>query len=132
VARERQIAGIIGAGVLLRDDVLDVMFQFAVNLTQAAVFASLPCPAADEIPRGLIHPLLESRVKLLPGLQLEDRNEVRCIDQRFILGAFGIAQSAFVSPFRKRVDPFLHGRFDPQFHDPARRLRIETPAQRLQ
>src|SRR6185369_2567819 len=72
VARERQVVGIVGAAVLLRDDVLDVMPQFAMNLAQAAIFASLTSPAADEVPRSRIHLLLDCRVKLLASLELED------------------------------------------------------------
>ena len=90
VARERQIVGVLGPGVLPRDDVLDVMRQLAMHLAQAAVFASLFGPAADQVPRGPTHLLLDCRVKLLPSLELEDRNEVRRIDQRFIFRAFDI------------------------------------------
>ena len=41
VACERQILDILGAAVLLRDDVLDMMSQFAVLLAQTAVFTPL-------------------------------------------------------------------------------------------
>jgi hypothetical protein len=68
VARERQVIGIVGSAVLLRDDVLDVMPQFAMCLAQAAVFAPLASPAADEVPRGRVHLLL----KLLASLKLKD------------------------------------------------------------
>jgi hypothetical protein len=72
VACKRQVAGIVGAGVLLRDDVLDVMPQFAMGLAEAAVFAPLASAAADEVPRGRIHLLLHCRVEMLASLELED------------------------------------------------------------
>ena len=51
-ARERQVVSIVGAAVLLRDDVLDVMSQFTRDLAQAAAFAPLAGPAADEALRS--------------------------------------------------------------------------------
>ena len=45
VARERQVGGIVGTSVLLRDDVLDVMPQLAMDLAQTAVFTPLAGPA---------------------------------------------------------------------------------------
>src|SRR5262249_53294290 len=130
MARERQVIVFIGAAMLLCNDVLDVMPQFAVDLAQAAIFAPLAGTAADEIPSGCIHLLLDRRVKPLASLELEDGNEVRCIDQRLVFGAFAIAECPLISPLSERVDPFLHWRVNLQIDDTTRRLHVETPAQR--
>lgn len=68
MAGKCQVAGIAGAGMLFRDDVLDVMPQFAMDLAQAAVFARLASTAADEIPRDRIHLLLNCGIKLPASL----------------------------------------------------------------
>lgn len=117
--------------MLLCDNVLDMMPQFTVNLAQAAVFAPLARSEADEIPRGRVHRLLHYRVELPAGLDLEDGNEIRRVDQRFVFRTFAIAQSTLVSPFRQRIDPFLYPGVNLQIDDATRRLPIETPAQRL-
>ena len=58
VAGKRQVVWIVGAAVLLRDDVLHVMLQLGMLLAQAAVFATLAGPAAHELARCLIQVLL--------------------------------------------------------------------------
>jgi hypothetical protein len=72
VAGERQIVSIFEAAVLLRDDVLDMMPQFAMFLAQTAVFAPPVSPAPHDIPCCPVHLLLDDRVEVLTGLELED------------------------------------------------------------
>ena len=54
VACEREIIDVIGAAVLLRHDVLDMMLQVAVCLAQTAILASFAGPAPDEFPRRCV------------------------------------------------------------------------------
>jgi hypothetical protein len=46
-----QVGQIIGAAVLLRDDVFDMVDQFVIILVRAAVFAAFASPPANQIPR---------------------------------------------------------------------------------
>jgi hypothetical protein len=55
VARQCEIIWIIGAAVLSRDDVLNMMDQSAMFLLQPAVFATLASPPPNEVPRRRIH-----------------------------------------------------------------------------
>lgn len=55
VACERQIFRIVGSAVLLCDDVLDMMHQFAVLLAQPTIFAAPVCTTMDKVPRCLVH-----------------------------------------------------------------------------
>jgi len=55
VARQCEIIRIIGAAVLSRDDVLNMMDQSAMFLLQPAVFATLASPPPNEVPRRRIH-----------------------------------------------------------------------------
>lgn len=59
MACERQILGVIGSAVLLCDDVLDVMLQFAVLLPQPAVFTTLGSTTTDKVPRRRVHVFTE-------------------------------------------------------------------------
>jgi hypothetical protein len=58
VACQREIVGAIGAAVLLRRDVLNMMLQAAMFLVQTAIFAPLASPLPDKVPRRRIHLLL--------------------------------------------------------------------------
>ena len=84
MACQRQIIRIIGAAMLLRHYMFDVMDQLAVFLVQAAIFAALASPPPDEVARRRIHLLLNVRVQMLPGFELEDRDEIGCVDQGLI------------------------------------------------
>jgi ABC-type Co2+ transport system permease subunit len=59
VACKRQVVRIVGTAVLLCDDVFHMMLQFAVLLAQTAVFAALVSTVTHELPRCLIHLLLD-------------------------------------------------------------------------
>ena len=91
VACERQIVSIFGAAVLLGDDVLDMMPQFAMLLAQTAVFAPPASPSPHDIPVCPVHLLLDGRVELLTRLELEDGDELSCVDQCFVFRAIAIA-----------------------------------------
>ena len=47
-------------------------------LVQTAIFASFPGPPPDEVPHRSIPLLLNVRVQVQPGFELEDRDEIRC------------------------------------------------------
>jgi hypothetical protein len=50
MACQRQIVRIIGAAVLLRHDMFNVVDQFAIPLVEPALFATLGSPLPDEGP----------------------------------------------------------------------------------
>ena len=82
--RKLRPRSVIGAAVLFRYDVLNMMDQFAMFLAQPAIFATLASPQTDEAPRWRIYLLLNVRLEILPGFEFEDRDEIRCVDQRLI------------------------------------------------
>jgi hypothetical protein len=51
-----------------------------------------------------------------PGFELEDRDEIRCVDQRF------------VGPLSERIDSLLNRSWDLQIDDTACRCNLKTPA----
>jgi hypothetical protein len=55
VAGQRQIVNVIAPTVLFGDDMLNVVRQLAVLLTQQAIFTTVIRPAADKVPCGGIH-----------------------------------------------------------------------------
>jgi hypothetical protein len=59
VACKRQIFDVVRAAVLLRDDVLDMMPEFGVLLSQTTVFALVAGSTPNEVPRGCVHRLLD-------------------------------------------------------------------------
>jgi hypothetical protein len=65
---ERQIVGVIGAAVLLRDDVLHMMCQGAMLLSQAAILTPITSPAWNEVPRRRVHSLLNGGFQVQAGL----------------------------------------------------------------
>jgi hypothetical protein len=132
VTCESEIIHVIGSTVLLRDDVLDMMPQFAVFLAQLAVFATLVSATPYQVPCARFHLLLKRGVELMTGFELENRDEVRCVDQRLIFRKLAFAQDAVVSPFREFVYTLLHERANLQTDNATRRLRIEASAQGLQ
>jgi hypothetical protein len=132
MACQRQVVRIIRAAVLLRYDMFDMMDQLAILLVKPAVFATFGSPPPDEVPRHSIHLLLNLRVQLPPRFELEDRDEIRCVDQGFIFQAFVIRKGAFVSPLSERIDSFLNWCGDLQLDYPARGFHVKTATQRLQ
>jgi len=89
---------------------------------------TLTVDPAHEFPHSRIHLLSNFRVKMLTGLEFEDRDEVCCVNQPSIFRAFAVAPGAFVCPFGERVDPFLHRRLNLELDHATRGLRIEAPA----
>ena len=98
----------IGPTVLLRNYVLDVVRQVAVFLWQQAVLAAVIRSLPHQGLRGRIHFLTAIRLQLAYSLELQDRNEIGRIDERFILGPLVFAQDAIVSSFCKDSNPRLH------------------------
>jgi len=128
VACERQIFRIAGSAVLLRDDVLDMVPQLALLLTQPAVFATLVCATADKVPRCRVHLLLNNGVEMLTSLELQDRDEVRRVDERLVFRALTVRQATLISALGEFVDALLHGRVNLEIDHAARGLGIETAA----
>src|SRR5262245_49499317 len=91
VACERQIFHVIGSAVLFGDDVLDVMRQFAVLLSQMAVFAAFVSTTMHELACCRIHLLLNHRIQAPPRLKFKDRDEIRGVDQRLIFGPLAVS-----------------------------------------
>jgi hypothetical protein len=55
MACQRQIIRVIGAAMLLRHDVFNMMDQLAILLVQPAIFETFGSPPPDEVPRRRIH-----------------------------------------------------------------------------
>jgi hypothetical protein len=55
MASQCQVLAFVGAAVLLRDNVLDVVGQLAVLLSELAILTTIGCTAPDEVARGDIH-----------------------------------------------------------------------------
>jgi len=132
VAGQRQIVRIIGAAVLFRHDVLYMMDQLAVFLVRPAIFATPASPHPNEVSRGCIHLLSNCRVQIQAGFELEDRNEIRRIDQRLIFGAIALVKRSLVGPFSEIIDSLLNlwGHLEPGY--PPCGFGVETAAKRLQ
>ena len=67
-------------------------------------------------------------VQIPPGFELEDRDEIRRVDQRLIFRALAIAKRALVGALSERIDPFLNRQGNLQIHYPACGLRVEAAA----
>jgi len=115
-------------GVLFRHNMFDVMDQLAILLVQPAVFATLTCPQTYEVPGRRIHVLLRIGVEMLPDFKLEDRDEIRCVDQRLVFGAFVVTERTLIGLLSERVDSFLNWLGDLQLDYSARGFRVETAA----
>src|ERR1700733_4224307 len=66
------------------------------------------------------------------SLELEDRNEIRGVDQRFVFAKFLRTETAVVGPLTKRINPFLNWRIDAKVDETPRGLRVEASAQGVQ
>ena len=132
MACQRQIIRVIGPTMLLRHDVFNMMVQLAIFLVQPAIFATFGSPPPDQIPRRRIHLLLDLRVQMLPRLELEDRDKIRCVNQGLIFQAFVIGKRAVVGQLSEHIDPFLDRCGNLQLDYPACGFSVETAAQRLQ
>jgi hypothetical protein len=71
-------------------------------------------------------------VQVAFGFELEYRDKVSRVDQRFVLSPFVRAKIALVRKFAKRNNPFLHRWISLEINDTLSRLRIETAAQWIQ
>ena len=66
------------------------------------------------------------------GLELEDRNEIRGVDQRLVFGPLRIVDRALVGPFCKGVDSFLDRQRYLEIPYATCGLCVQTAAERLQ
>jgi hypothetical protein len=57
---------------------------------------------------------------LSPRLELEDRDKVRRVDERFIFGPIVSAKSAFVGPRTERINQLLYSWIDPKLDQTPR------------
>jgi hypothetical protein len=55
MACQRQVVNVIAPAMLLGDNMLDVVRQLAVHLTQQTILATVFCAAPDQVPRSGIH-----------------------------------------------------------------------------
>jgi hypothetical protein len=55
MASQRQVLGFVGAAVLLRDNMLDVVRQLAVLLSKLAILTTIIRATPYEVARGDIH-----------------------------------------------------------------------------
>jgi hypothetical protein len=67
-----------------------------------------------------------------PGFEFEDRDKVRRVDQRFVLGPLGSVEITFVRPLAEHLDPCLHRWIDTEGNETSSRFRVEAEAQRFQ
>ena len=67
-----------------------------------------------------------------PGLKLENRDEVRRIDQRLVFTTLFRRETAFVGPFSEGIDTFLHRWINAKIDETTGGLRVEAPAQGVQ
>lgn len=132
VAGQCEVVRTVRATVLPGHNVLHMMDQLAMFLMQPAILATLASASPDEVPCRRIHLLLNRRIQVQPGFQFEDRNEIRRVDQRLILGTLVGAKSALIGPLRKRVDSFLNRRGDLEVGHSTSGLSVETAAQGIQ
>ena len=58
VTRQSEIVWVIGAAMLFRHDVLNMVSQIAIFLLQAAIFTAIGSPLPDKLPCGGVHLLL--------------------------------------------------------------------------
>ncbi len=66
------------------------------------------------------------------GFEFEDRDKIRRVNQRFVLGPLGCVENPFVRPLAKHFDPRLHRRIDTEGNKTSSRFRVEAEAQRFQ
>lgn len=78
--------------MLPRDDVFDMVAQFAVLLAEQAVFATVIRTAADQLAQRTVRHLSGVGMNLPPHLQFKNCDQVRRVNRRFILRAFVLAQ----------------------------------------
>ena len=82
-------------------------------LWQTAALALFASPAAHKS-RRLVHLLMNFRFQVQAGLELQDGDEIRCVNQRLVFRTLALAQGALVGPFGERVYTLLNWRIDLQ------------------
>jgi hypothetical protein len=97
---------------MLDHDALHVMLQVGMFLAKAAILTAITGPASDEVARRRVYLLLDRGFQVQASFQFEDRDEVRSIDQRFVLRPLGVSQGTLVCPFRKHRDALLDRRVE--------------------
>src|SRR5215469_5063921 len=82
---------------------------------------------------GLWHRSLpRDLVKTSTGFKLEDRDEICCVNQRFVFRAFGGVEITLVCLLTKHLDSCLYWSINTEVDEATRRLRIEAETQRFQ
>jgi len=71
-------------------------------------------------------------VKTSTGFKLEDRDEICCVNQRFVFRAFRGVEITLVCLLTKRLDSCLYWSINTEVDQATRRLRIEAETQRFQ
>jgi hypothetical protein len=118
--------------VLFGDNVFDVVGEFVVLLAQLTVFASAAGSLPDQLPRGGVYLLLTIRKRVVAGLDFKNGDEIRRIDQRFVLGPFLFGEGAVVGAFCQGIDSLLNRRSHAQCQDSLRGFRVQAAAKWIQ
>ncbi len=112
--------------MLLRHDMFNMMEQPAIPLVQPAVFAVFRSAPPGETPRRQIHWLSNVRFQMLTGFELEDRDEIRSVNQGLIFQPFVTRKRAVIGPLSERIDSFLDRCGKLQLDYPACGFLVET------
>ena len=97
-------------------------------LVQPAVLTALARPPPNQVACSRIHLLLDRRFQMEAGFELQDRNEIRHVDEGLVFGSFALAQDSLVCAFCERVDTLLNGLGNLKIGHAACGLGIETSA----
>ena len=132
VAGQGEIARVIRPTMLLCDDMLNVMRESTLILSEQAVFAAISCTLHGHalVSRHPSRRAVQSEIALC--LHLENRNEVIRVDICFVFSSLFRCEEPLICSFSEDIDPSLNNRVDIQLTDPLRRLEIETAAKRVE
>jgi hypothetical protein len=129
LAGEREIVASIGAAVLAGKNVLDVMDQLAVPLPKETILAAITSAVPDQVASMVVQGLGAASAQLPPRFALQDRNEVRGIDDGFVFGALVVGQETFVRALGECADAFLNLRGNLKLGDAARGFGVQAAAE---
>jgi len=66
------------------------------------------------------------------GLEFQNVNEIRGIDQRFIFTSLIVRKQTFVGTFSKFRNPLVDHRRNPELGDTLRRFRVQAQSQGIE
>ena len=96
------------------------------------IFTALSSSLTDETQGSSVRALVRDLIEMPAGFELEDRDKVGCVNQRFVFGSLRSIETTFVRALTENFDPSLHRLIDTECNQPSSRLRVEAKAQRFQ